>query len=422
MRRTSRNLISMLALAGALSGVAAVPAVAAPADLEAPAPGLSEGAESEVPAEAEVAGEVKPDKYITVGQNRNEATGDVLGRGSEQLIRIENGNILILENGRPGATVLKTIDAGLNTEWPAERYGQKFATPAFPGGGILAAVVKHAPSRLAVLGDRIYVSRLLMRVNGYYHLSDGSVVTEYSATTGERLNERRFEDPDHAVTALDAFMYDGKPYLAIGLNRGGVRVTRADQSQFPDYRIVHEKWDGRGKDNRDMVSVVKLGVDDYDRFVLVAGRITYDGAALVTSDLRAGSTDRHAATELWGNNWRTKDDLGSRLQWPDLISFGKLGSGTTRTQELMAVAWPSLGRVSFLDATNGIDWNWVDRPTGAHGIRFFTSYEGQGLVAIGRDHHTGRYMVGGVNEQKHLIEVDEGPVLALPGVVYSLTR
>jgi hypothetical protein len=424
MRRTPRNLITMLALAGALSGAAAAPAMASPADVDAPA--LGETAPDEMleaeTLEADVAGAVQPDKNITVGQNRNEATGDVLGRGSEQLIRIENGKILILENGRPGAPVLKTIDAGLNTKWPEVGVGN-MDRPAFRGGVSLTIDVKHAPSRLAVLGNHIYVSRLMTRYDGLRRVEAGSVVTTYSAITGEKVDggERFFPD-DVAVTALDAYEFDGEPYLAIGLNTYGVRVARADEDGLPDYRIVHERWDGRGESDRDMVSVVKLGVDDYDRFVLVAGRITYDGAALVTSDLRAGSNDTSAATELWGNNWRTKDDKKARLQWPDLVSFGKLGSGATRTQELMAVAWPSLGRVSFLDATNGIDWNWVDRPTGAHGIRFFTSYEGQGLVAIGRDHHTGRYMIGGVNQQKHLIEVEEGPVLGLPGAVASLTR
>lgn len=199
MRRTPRNLITMLALAGALSGATVVPATAAPADTDVPALGetapdvplpaettpaetmpldgpvesdaisaeSSAIAESEIQvADADARGDVKPDKNITVGQNRNEATGDVLGRGSEQLIRIENGKIVILENGRQGAAVLKTIDAGLNTEWPMERYGQGIPFPAFPGGSVLKGDVKHAPSRLAVLGDRIYVSRLLMRTGG----------------------------------------------------------------------------------------------------------------------------------------------------------------------------------------------------------------------------------------------------------------
>lgn len=473
MRRTSRNLIAALALAGVLSGAAAVPALAAPAGLDSPgpaetapvetapaetapveatpveaapvetesgpleeagtepieveagtvAPSASAASESEL-VEADAAAEPQPDKNITVGQNRNEATGDVLGRGSEQLIRIEDGKIVILENGRPGAAVLKTIDADLNTKWPTVGFTGTDVKPAFRGGLTLGHTVKHAPSRLAVLGNHIYVSRLLTRKEGAFWVEAGSVVTTYSALTGQKVRngERVFPD-DVAVTALDAYEFDGEPYLAIGLNTYGVRVARVDRPGLPDVRIVHENtWTGRGENERDMTTVVKLGVDDYDRFVLVAGRVTWDGAALVTTDLRAGSTNKYAGTELWGNNWRTKDDTKNRLQWPDLISFGKLGRGATRTHELMAVAWPTLGRVSFLDATNGIDWNWVDGPTGAHGIRFFTSNQGEGLVAIGRDHHTGRYLIGGVNHEKHLTEVDEGPVLGLPTAVAALTR
>jgi hypothetical protein len=410
-----------------LSGAAAVPALAAPAHLDASTPTETLPAEDALDAEADAdadAANPKPDKNITVGQNRNEATGDVLGRGSEQLIRIEDGKILILENGRQGAAVLKTIDAGLNTVWPKVGFGN-MDRPAFRGGLAMSDTVKHAPSRLAVLGNTIYVSQLMTRPDGLRRVEAGSVVSTYSALTGQKVVDRERVFPDDvAVTALDAYEFDGEPYLAIGLNTYGVRVARADAPGLPDHRIVHEdSWTGRDGGERDMATVVKLGTDDYGRFVLVAGRLTWDGAALVTTDLRAGSTGVYAGVELWGNNWRGKDDNKKpRLQWPDLISFGKLGSGATRTQELMAVAWPTLGRVSFLDATNGIDWNWVDRPTGANSIRFFTSNEGHGLVAIGRDHSTGRYMIGGVNDQKHLTEVHEGPNLALPTMVAALTR
>lgn len=351
---------------------------------------------------------------VTIGSARNQATGDVLGLGYEQVIRIEGTAVVIAEPTYRGGARLQRFDAKLSQAWPnsLSYYGQKN----------LEDVVRHAPSRIAVLGTDIYVSRLFeFKADGQSRWD--SVVSKYRAD-GTFQTSREFQN--HAITALDAYRLDGREYLAIGLNRHGVRVAYADRPNLPDFRAVHEDWTGweRGDYNqdfeRDQATVVKLGVDHTGRLMLIAGKITYAHPAVVATDLRVGVDGVWAGEHMWTNNLRSKTDYNRHWLFPDLVDFGSLDPSG---RPVVAIAWPRIGRVSFLDAATGADWTWIDRGAGAHAIRFFTDRDGNGLIAIARDSHNGSesYVIGTASSRGEFVVLREGRKDDLPEVLAELT-
>lgn len=358
--------------------------------------------------------------HPTVGSARNHAVGDVLGRGYEQVVRIEGTRVVIAEPVTRGGAVLREFEAGLDRTWPTRDAGDGTRRPVFTGQESLADVVHHDASRIAVHDDRVYVSRLL--VDAKTGRADGSKVEVYSVD-GELLDERSFPD-EIAVSALDVHEHDGQPYLAIGLSQHGVRVARADERGLPDFRAVHEDWTGRqiwySAPRRDQVTVVELVTDADGRLLLIAGTITYDNPAVVATDLRVDEPGVWTTRFLWKNNDRGVFDYDLNWQFPDLIDVGALGSGG---RQLVAIAWPWLGRVSFLDLATGADWTWVDGPAGAHAVRFFTGADGTGYVAIARDgaHQTESYVIATANERNEWATVREGAKDDLPQAMAELT-
>lgn len=357
----------------------------------------------------------------TVGAARNQATGDVLGRGYEQVVRIEGSRVVIADPVTHGGAVLREFEAGLDRAWPTRDVGDGSRRPVFYGQESLADVVHHDASRIAVHDDRVYVSRL--RVDAKTGRADGSQVLVYSAE-GELLDERSFPD-EIAVSALAVHEHDGQPYLAIGLSQHGVRVARADESGLPDFRAVHEDWTGRqiwySAPRRDQVTVVELATDTAGRLLLIAGNITYNNPAVVATDLRVDEAGVWTTRFLWKNNDRGVLDYDRNWQFPDLIDVGALGSGG---RQLVAIAWPWLGRVSFLDLATGTDWTWVDGPAGAHAVRFFEGRDGIGYVAIARDGANGTesYVIATANERNEWVTVREGAKDDLPAAIAELTR
>lgn len=375
-------------------------------------------AETDMVAEARAA-----DRTVgaTVGSARNQATGDVLGLGYEQVVRIEGSTVVVAEPAYLGGAVLRRFEAGLNTTWLKWRTPLGYDERPYYGQQNLEDVVKHQASRIAVLGGDIFVSRLYE--SRYFNGGPrwDTIVEKYNAD-GALQTGRIYEA--HAITALDAYEFEGQGYLAMGLNRDGVRVAKADEPGLPDFRAVHEDWTGREfffqGPKRDQVTVVKLGTDGAGRLMLIAGKITYGHPALVATDLRAGTPGGGAGAHMWTNNERPFANPDLNWQFPDLVDFGPLDPSG---RPVVAISWPSLGRVSFLDAATGADWTWVDRGVGAHAIRFFTDRNGNALVAIARDSKNGSesYAISAANSRGEFVTLREGPKDDLPRVLAELT-
>lgn len=309
---------------------------------------------------------------VTVPERPNQAVGDVLGLHYEQVVRINGSRVEIAEPLHRGGAVLRSFEAGTRNDWPWA--SRPIPRPMYEyGGRVLAEVVGHEASRIAVLGDSIFVSNLLTAGDE----PRGSVVRRY-APNGQLITERRFPNST-AVTALDGFAFGGRKYLAIGLNTGGVRVARADERGLPDFRELYSgEWTAK---DRDQVTVVKLGADRSGRFLLTTGRYTRDSDAIVTADLRAERSDAGAGLTIW-----TAHPVGSTARWPDLIALGDFGADRT---PMLAIAWPALGRVELLHAANGARWASSDgaRPKV---VRFYVTPKDDPRLAIRREGAAGR--------------------------------
>jgi hypothetical protein len=303
-----------------------------------------------------------PDRAV-VGPNQ--VVADVVGLEGEQLVVIAGSRVEIVVPGADGARVLSSFEADLSAAWP--EYERPLADAlAFAGQETLAAV-GHEASRVAVVGRRIAVSRVrrLQRCRaGDCAWERGGSVIELVEPDGTVVASRTFPD-EVAVTALDGYSSGGVDYLAVGLDAGGVRVVRADRPGLPDHHAVHETWS-------DPVVAVKLGASD-DGMVLVTGRVTQDGTALVATHGLSGRL-------LWSDNHRV---AGDPLDYPLSIAVGPFGAAGAAT---VSVAWSLDGRLTLHDASRGT------RPYSAEGQpqnpvtaqRFVTGRNGQHLLAVRR--------------------------------------
>lgn len=273
----------------------------------------------------------------TVPGGKNESTADLLGLGYEQVIRLSGSRVEIVEPLSRGSRVLRSFEAGASRDWPKNE-----DIPLFYGGENLAKkVVGHSASRLAVAGGHIYVSNVKTKPSGVSkaRVPDGSVVRRFTVD-GLVTNSRTYPEA-FAVTALDAFVWGGKEYVAMGLNYSGIRVGLGTVQGMPDHRVFLEHWGGPKRKGgewvqRDQMIELRFGVDELGRFLLVAGAVTQEMPALVTLNVDAG-------TEVWTHNFRPHQ---SPWEWPEVIEFLPLPG---RVQ--IAVGWPTLGQLHLMEVS-----------------------------------------------------------------------
>jgi hypothetical protein len=157
-------------------------------------------------------------------------------------------------------------------------------------------------------GDKsIYVTEVHAKSVGSagMMLPEGTFVHRYSSDGGE-LASRQIADSDedttadyHAITAMDAVVYNGKKYVAVGLNQYGVRILDGDTLQL--VTTVYANWDGDGLWQGDTVSDVKLWTDDSGRLLVAAAKFTYNDNALNVANALTGEP-------IWANVYRTSSD------------------------------------------------------------------------------------------------------------------
>jgi hypothetical protein len=371
-RIRTRPRVRTLALA-VLVGLVAAFGGAAPA----------EAADTETPASTTVA------RGLTVPGGPNEAVGDVRGLGTEQVVRLNGSLVEIMEPQTDGGSVLNSFEAGVNETWPARRG----FIPIFRGQRYLAGMGREA-SRVAVVPEKVFVSSV------YADDEDrpaGSAVRVYSAE-GDLLTERRFAD-DVAVTSLGAFRHADGDYLAIGLNQGGIHIVDADAPGLPDVRVAHPEWGVERTDETGSVTVAELGVDAGGRLLVVAGRVAAAGQTTVTA------VDVGTGADLWHN---LRVPYGS-FAWANQLAIGPFGP-SGRPQ--VAISYPLIGRVSFVDAATGADWTYLDRGAASY-VRIYDNAAGQHRVAINAD----QAIIGGVGAGGRFVDVATATRDLLPWLI-----
>jgi hypothetical protein len=309
----------------------------------------------------------RADAASTTAPGPNEAAADVLGLGFDQVVRLRGSRVEIVAPPSHGG-VLASFDAATGATWPG-------CDRPLHGQDVLRAV-GHDASRVAVVGGRIAVSVVRCSADqSTFPWSDGrgwSAVELYEPD-GTFVTRRTFAD-GVAVTALDGITVGGVAYLAVGLSTSGVRVVRADQPGLPDHHAVPADWRrhvGR-RDDREIVVAVRFGLTDDGRTMLVSAAITFDGAAIVATDVLDGRL-------LWSDNHRTSQPLRDR---PTSVAAGRFGPNGAPT---VSVAWSS-GRLTLHDAGRGT------RPFAVEGHpeksvvaqRFVTTENGGRLLTIRR--------------------------------------
>lgn len=322
---------------------------------------------------------------VTVPGGRNQVAADVLGRGYEQVIRLNGSKVEIVEPATRSGDVIQSFEAGTYSKWPRDAYG----IAVFYGGTQLAEIAKHEASQLAVLGSSIFVSVLDQHART-------SQVRKYD-TKGKLQTTRDFPT-DYAVTALDTVRHRDKNLLAIGLNKDGVRIAHADRGGLPDFREVYSNWNNNDCPAcyaRNMVTAVSLYTadDGRHRLMLAAGRLTYATEAIVGTDLDfqrdPDGNVLKAGIEMWRNNKRPGGIVGP-WEWPDILETGPLGASN---RQQVGISWPTSNRVTFVDAIHGADHTSTDAEA-ATAIRFFPAADGEPRVAIRRGASS---TVGGVS-------------------------
>ena len=294
----------------------------------------------------------------------NEVAADVLGLGFAQVVRLGGSRVEIVAPESHGGGVLRSFEAGTGATWPGRDL-------PFHGQDVLRAV-GHEASRVAVVGRRIAVSVVRFSADP---TSDqrGSSTVELYETDGTFVTNRTFAD-SAAVTALDGVVIDGVAYLSIGLSASGVRVARADEPGLPDHHSLPADWRrhvARRKD-REIVVAVRFGTADDGRPVLVCAAITFDGTAIVVTDVQDGRL-------LWSDNLLAGEPLRDR---PTSIAVGPFGRTGVST---VSVAWSS-GRLTLHDASRGTrPYQVAPQPENAVTAQsFVTGADGRRLLAVRR--------------------------------------
>ncbi|WP_308797495.1 hypothetical protein [Agromyces silvae] len=364
-------MVSVLATASGVS----VPAIAAEPRTDAT---IEEAAGHEVPAPAtdvsaaesstSAAAAVLPSSAGVTVAGGNSVAVDVLGVGYEQVVRLNGSRVEVAEPVTRGGAVVRSFEVGASQAWP-----RLWDIPMFYGGVNMAdRVTGHSASRVAVAGGFIYVSNLRTKDGGPFvpKVVDGSVVRKYTPD-GVQVGERVFPGV-FAVTSLAGFEHEGKPYLAIGLNYSGVRIADPTVPWLPDVHALMEHFKGPDRfgslptNERDQITELGFGVVG-GRVQLMVGVLTGDMPALLAFDANTGQ-------ELWTKNLRPNDP--ARFEWPQEVEFSPY-EVNGRVQ--IAVGWPTLGRLSFMDAVDGTDRG--DIEGGVVGtVRFFTEASGEPRV------------------------------------------
>jgi hypothetical protein len=318
----------------------------------------------------DAASALPPGAGVTVPAGSNEVAADVLGRGYEQVVRLNGSRVEIVEPVTRGGAVLRSFEAGASREWPKGCAGK---CHAFYGGDNMAKkLTGHSASRLAVVGTHIYVSALRVKTtppaSPSYPEPDGSITRKFTAY-GQEVNSR-VEDSKHAVTALDGFVYRGKEYLAIGLNWGGVRVVEPDQMGMKiNERKLFTGWDGReAGDHRDQITALKMGTDDQGHFILVAGKLTSAHPAVAAINVDTGR-------ELWSSH---PQPGGEPTVWPEVVEI--LPKFGPQARAMVAIGWPKHGALNLIDLANGTDWQYFSGGVVAV-LRAFTDASGEPRMA-----------------------------------------
>jgi hypothetical protein len=388
MKRSMGQACAAVGVALALAlGLAVPPAGALPEGEPDAAPLVEATSEAEAEAEvassaeadAEAEGEAAPPAAlgVTVPGGATEVAADVLAWGYEQVVRLRGSRVEILDPVTRGSTLLGTFEVGASSAWPVA--SQLLPAPLFYGGWHMSkTVVGHSASRIAVIGGYIFVSNLKTRPEfpgSTVHVPDGSVVSKYRADG--RLETQRVFEESYAVTELDGFEWNGWPYLAIGLNKGGVLVVKAWESGLPVHQALFTHWNRNPldppQDHKDQVTALKMATDAEGRFLLIAGFLTTDDhPALVGIDVNAN-------VELWRREDRRRGQ-NPRWDWPEVASAGPFGLSGRVT---VAVGWPVRGELSFVDLASG-----QERGKLAGGVvsvaRFFSDAFGQPRIGVRR--------------------------------------
>jgi len=293
----------------------------------------------------------------TVPGGPNQAVGDVLGLGYEQVVRF-------------------TSDGS----------GVEIADPAPRGGATLGSfelthwAVGYAPSRIAVLGATIYVATSKRPANSPIE----NRITAYSAA-GLPGNTREFLDAERVITSLDAVNWNDTAYLALGFQTGGTLVVQ-DTPGLPDFQRLGAHWQAP-------VVATKFGTDGARRLLLAASVSLAPGLpAVIAHDVRS-------RTEIWSTRGNASEDPA------DLLSFGELGAQGTPQ---FAIGDSTHGHVTFHDADSGRER--VSLQTGpASVVRFYENPAGDRRVAIRAE----RGLIGAIDAQFAWTTVAEGPAADL---------
>ena len=329
----------------------------------------------------------------TAAPGSNEAAADVLKLGFDQVVRLRGSRVEVVAPPSRGGEVLASFEAGTGATWPG-------CDLPFLGQDVLRAV-GHDASRVAVVGGRIAVSVVRCAADlSTFPWSDGRgwSAVELFEPDGTFVTRRTFAGV--AVTALDGVTVAGVSYLAVGLSTSGVRVVRADEPGLPDHHAVPADWRRQvaRRDDREIVVAVRFGMTDEGRSMLVSAAITFDGAAVVATDVLDGRL-------LWSDNHRTAAPLSDR---PTSVAVGRFGPAGVPT---VSVAWSS-GRLTLHDASRGTRPFAVeghpDKPVVAQ--RFVTTEHGGRLLTIRRQVGV-VVLTAGVGPRARLLEVRTGATI-----------
>ncbi|MER6076341.1 hypothetical protein ABT187_48090 [Streptomyces sp. NPDC001817] len=283
------------------------------------------GAQGDVSQEAE--SNVPPNSEIPVGDSRMEASADILKRGYPQRAVLSGTNVQIYDHPGRGGQLLYTFKALDHADWK-RHISTPHGSEILDGGGLWS-------SRIAASEGAVFVTQPINKpanTAGYTHQSE---IRRYKITEekADPKSESSFSHErtnvfthgrHHVVTAMAVGKVGGEEVLAVGLNKGGVRIHRASNLGTDLKGGTEAKYEAlvglkelHGLDPVNMVTALRFGPSHDGKPALAVGLATEEDPVIRVIDPTGGPDIRHYVWHPGAVDWRY-------WTYPLSFAFGKI--------------------------------------------------------------------------------------------------
>lgn len=352
---------------------------------------------------------------LAAATNSNtEGVGDVLGLGYEQRVVLDGDTVKIYGPTDAGEPLLSSFKAIANTTYHTHR-------SLFEPIEGFQNLQHHGffKPMLAVGTNAIYVTEPINGSSGS-PFTEGSMIRRWEwfpQLAQPRWIQNRMAEHrgGHVVTAIATGMVGGTEVVAVGLNKHGARIHRADTLAYPanGYMFAND-WNGyRGWQPpayaRDHVTAIGIGKIAGRGDVLFLGRMTTEAHAIHAYDA-AANTD----TSFWNIEHRPHQRMED-FRYPTSFAFGD--RDTSGAARKIVATWNRESQVVIFDPKTQQELGRTgELHSAGRWARFFPAADGTEHLAVALDHggRAFRYSPGTGTKLTELPIGDHGRTMVNP--------